>query len=53
MSEGEGFIGGRLIAPICEGEGQNLVQLEKRGKQIRREVVCEELYVPLRGRYGA
>lgn len=45
--------GGRLIAPVREGEEQNLVLLEKRGKKIRREVICQVLYVPLRGRYGA
>lgn len=45
--------GGRLIAPVREGEEQNLVLLEKRGKTVHREVICQVLYVPLRGRYGA
>ena len=45
--------GGRLIAPVSEGDEQNLVLLEKRGKKVRREVICQVLYVPLRGRYGA
>jgi len=45
--------GGRLIAPVREGDEQNLVLLEKRGKKVRRKVICQVLYVPLRGRYGA
>lgn len=45
--------GGRLIAPVREGEEQNLVLLEKREKKVRREVICQVLYVPLRGKYGA
>ncbi len=44
--------GGRLIAPVVEQGTQNLVLLEKRGKQIRSKVICEVLYVPLRGEYG-
>lgn len=45
--------GGRLIAPVIAPQGiQNLVLLEKREKDIRREVICEVLYVSLRGRYG-
>ncbi len=44
--------GGRLIAPVIEQGIQYLVLLEKREKDIRREVICEVLYVSLRGRYG-
>jgi len=45
--------GGRLIAPVLEKGVQNLVLLEKRvDDSIHTEVVCEVLYVPLRGRYG-
>lgn len=45
--------GGRLIAPLIENGVQNLTLLEKSGKGVKREVVCEVLYVNLRGRYGA
>lgn len=44
--------GGRLIAPVLEEGVQNLVLLEKSVDGIHTEVVCEVLYVPLRGRYG-
>jgi protein-L-isoaspartate O-methyltransferase len=44
--------GGRLIAPLRENGIQNLVLLEKEKDGIRREIVCQVLYVPLRGRYG-
>ena len=44
--------GGRLIAPVIEQGIQYLVLLEKREQDIRREVICEVLYVSLRGRYG-
>lgn len=46
-------IGGRLIAPVIEHGIQNLVLLEKSDKGIKRKVICEVLYVSLRGRYGA
>ncbi|WP_366949731.1 hypothetical protein [Geobacter sp.] len=44
--------GGRLIAPVREEGVQNLVLFEKSGEGIRREVICQVLYVPLRGKYG-
>jgi protein-L-isoaspartate O-methyltransferase len=44
--------GGKLIAPVMERWIQNLALLEKSEKGIRKKVVCEVLYVPLRGRYG-
>lgn len=44
--------GGRLIAPVIERGVQNLVLLEKGEKDIERRVICEVLYVPLRGKYG-
>lgn len=44
--------GGRLIAPLLEYGIQNLVLLEKSEEGIRREVICEVLYVSLRGKYG-
>jgi protein-L-isoaspartate(D-aspartate) O-methyltransferase len=44
--------GGRLIAPVIEHGVQNLVLLEKSEKGIRRKVICEVLYVSLRGNYG-
>jgi protein-L-isoaspartate(D-aspartate) O-methyltransferase len=43
---------GRLIAPVLEGESQILVLLEKTDQGVRREAICEVLYVPLRGRHG-
>lgn len=44
--------GGRLITPVIEQGIQILVLLEKREKDVRREIICEVLYVSLRGRYG-
>jgi len=46
-------IGGRLIAPVLEGDMQNLTLLEKGGTGIQRQVICEVLYVSLRGIYGS
>jgi protein-L-isoaspartate(D-aspartate) O-methyltransferase len=46
-------IGGKLIAPITEYGVQNLVLFEKEEKEITRKVICEVLYVSLRGKYGA
>ncbi|VVB92475.1 Protein-L-isoaspartate O-methyltransferase [uncultured archaeon] len=45
-------IGGRLIAPVIEHGVQNLVLLEKSEKRIIKKVICEVLYIPLKGRYG-
>ena len=45
--------GGRLIAPVLEGDTQNLTLLEKGSLGIQRQVVCEVLYVSLRGIYGS
>jgi len=45
-------VGGRLIAPQLDQGAQTLVVLEKQETSVRREVVCEVLYVTLRGRYG-
>lgn len=45
-------IGGKLIAPVIEEGIQNLVLVEKTKKGIKRRVICEVLYVPLRGKYG-
>jgi len=43
---------GRLIAPSAEHGVQNLVLYEKRETSFTREVLCEVLYVSLRGKYG-
>jgi protein-L-isoaspartate(D-aspartate) O-methyltransferase len=43
---------GRLIAPVLEGTRQRLTLLEKTVDGIRRRIVTDVLYVPLRGRYG-
>jgi protein-L-isoaspartate(D-aspartate) O-methyltransferase len=45
-------MGGRLIAPMEECGVQDLVVCEKREHGLTREVICEVLYVPLRGEYG-
>ncbi len=45
-------IGGRLIVPIAEKGTQNLVLLEKSEKGMSQKVICEVLYVSLRGIYG-
>jgi len=45
--------GGRLIAPVIEHGIQYLVLLEKSKKGVKRKIVCEVLYVSLRGIYGA
>jgi protein-L-isoaspartate(D-aspartate) O-methyltransferase len=46
-------IGGRVIAPVVEGDTQELVLSEKRVTGIGRRVICEVLYVSLRGIYGS
>ena len=45
-------VGGRLIAPVIENRNQYLVLLEKEDKGIKGKVLCEVLYVSLRGMYG-
>ncbi len=44
--------GGRLVAPVREGDIQSLILLEKEKAGMRRETICQVLYIPLRGRYG-
>lgn len=44
--------GGRLIAPVQEHGIQNLVLFEKGEQGVTREVICQVLYISLRGRYG-
>jgi len=44
--------GGKLIAPIEEQGVQNLTLLCKGERGMSRRVICEVLYIPLRGRYG-
>lgn len=46
-------VGGRLIAPVLEAGGQDLVLLEKTAEGLERRIIAEVLYVPLRGAYGA
>lgn len=44
--------GGRIIAPV-EAQGiQSLTLIEKTARGIDRQVICEVLYIPLRGTYG-
>lgn len=45
-------VGGRLIAPVIENGVQNLVLLKKSERDIRKKIICEVLYMSLRGRYG-
>jgi protein-L-isoaspartate(D-aspartate) O-methyltransferase len=45
-------IGGRLIAPLYQGDGQELVLLTKTADGVERKAICRVLYIPLRGRYG-
>lgn len=45
--------GGRLIAPLIEDDRQDLVVLEKTSTGIQTQVICEVLYVSLRGEYAA
>ena len=45
-------IGGRLIAPVFKQGIQELVLLEKGAEEIERQVICDVLYVSLRGAYG-
>lgn len=44
--------GGRLIAPVREGGAQNLVLVKKEAGGATKEVICQVLYISLRGRYG-
>jgi len=46
-------VGGRLIAPVTELGSQYLVLHEKHEASLTREVLCEVLYVRLRGKYGS
>lgn len=46
-------VGGRFIAPLIERGIQYLVLLDKKEKSIKRRVLCEVLYVSLRGMYGS
>jgi protein-L-isoaspartate(D-aspartate) O-methyltransferase len=45
-------LGGRLIAPVIEQGIQYLVLHEKGDRGLTRQILCEVLYVSLRGRYG-
>jgi len=43
---------GRLILPIIEHGIQNLVLFEKSDGNLKREIICEVLYVRFKGMYG-
>jgi len=45
--------GGRLIAPVLEDDRQDLVLLEKGRAELARRVICQVLYLSLKGIYGA
>jgi len=42
---------GKLIGPVVDGRDQDLVLLEKSQKGLTQEVICQVLYVPLRGQF--
>lgn len=42
-------MGGKLIAPVVEEGRQNLVLLERSAQGIQKHIICEVLYVSLRG----
>lgn len=44
--------GGRLIAPVIEFGSQDLVLLEKSERGITSKVICQVLYVSLKGIFG-
>lgn len=44
---------GRLIAPVMDRGVQQLTLFRNVARKIERTVICEVLYVSLRGRYGA
>jgi protein-L-isoaspartate(D-aspartate) O-methyltransferase len=46
-------VGGRAIAPLVEDERQNLTLVTKQPEGVRRETLCQVLYVALRGDYAA
>jgi protein-L-isoaspartate(D-aspartate) O-methyltransferase len=45
-------VGGRVIAPILERGRQRLTVATKTTRGVQRAIICDVLYVPLRGRYG-
>ena len=45
--------GGRLISPVVEHGIQNLVLFEKGEEDLKKAVICQVLYVPFKGMYGA
>lgn len=45
-------VGGRLIVPVVQQGEQNLVLLEKIEKELKKKVICQVLYVSLRGKCG-
>ena len=44
--------GGLLAAPVMSTKGQDLVLVEKRETETSSQVVCQVLYVSLRGKFG-
>lgn len=45
-------LGGKLIAPVIEDDAQMLMLLAKTMDGVKREKLCQVLYVSLRGVYG-
>lgn len=45
-------IGGRLIAPVLKEGMQRLILFEKQKLGVSQLIICDVLYVSLRGRYG-
>lgn len=46
-------LGGRVIAPLLEDSMQRLTVITKRADATERKVICDVLYVRLRGQYGS
>jgi protein-L-isoaspartate(D-aspartate) O-methyltransferase len=45
-------VGGRAIAPLAEDDRQNLTLVTKQPEGLRRETLCQVLYVALHGAYA-
>jgi protein-L-isoaspartate(D-aspartate) O-methyltransferase len=45
-------VGGKLIAPVIEDDRQDLVLLDKTREGEKRTVICQVLYLSLKGVYG-
>jgi protein-L-isoaspartate(D-aspartate) O-methyltransferase len=44
--------GGRIVTPVGSRQVQQLVRLDKHGREVRRHTICDVRFVPLIGRGG-